>query len=220
MAASLSPHRPSLAALISFSTSSAVTYSRVRKDALVGRPCGAQLSDLRCLARPRPVSNSLANPWLRSLGLAAIWFFSGKCQRPPTRRRLLGQGEPPYRCRSRPRERGPAGARDVDCREGHGGTCARPSIKGLRDFFAKTFRPPPLHQAGRLSGPITGASGCTRRGAWRPRRGPPWADSGHSLLRPESAVARKERTFLDGASQDSLQPQYQCRTRCWTVCRN
>jgi hypothetical protein len=35
-----------------------------------------------------------------------------------------------------------------------------------------------------------------------------WADSGHSLLTPESAVARKERTFLDGASQDSLQPQY------------
>jgi len=34
-----------------------------------------------------------------------------------------------------------------------------------------------------------------------------WADSGHSLLRPEGAVARKERTFLDGASQDSLQPQ-------------
>jgi Uncharacterized protein conserved in bacteria (DUF2255) len=36
-----------------------------------------------------------------------------------------------------------------------------------------------------------------------------WADSGHSLLRPEGAVARKERTFLGGASQDSLQPQYQ-----------
>ena len=41
MAASLSPHRPPLAALISFSTSSAVTYSRVRKDGFVGRPWGA-----------------------------------------------------------------------------------------------------------------------------------------------------------------------------------
>ena len=47
-----------------------------------------------------------------------------------------------------------------------------------------------------------------------------WADSGHSLLRMEGAVALKERTFLGSGSQDSLQPQYQCRTRCWTVSRN
>jgi len=44
MAASLSPHRPPLAALINFSTSLAVTYSRERRDALVGRPGPAALT--------------------------------------------------------------------------------------------------------------------------------------------------------------------------------
>jgi hypothetical protein len=50
-----------------------------------------------------------------------------------------------------------------------GGTCAWPSIRGLTDFFSKTFRPSPLHQAGRLSRPSRARLGVragVREGEW------------------------------------------------------
>ena len=57
--------------------------------------------------------------------------------------------------------------------EGHaGGTCARPSIKGLRDFFAKTFRPPIPPSEPPIGSHYWRVWKRTRgRGAWRPRRG-------------------------------------------------
>ena len=63
-------------------------------------------------------------------------------------------------------------------------------------------RLPPLHRAN-LEGRLRVEGGSCRANSDRLR----WADSRHSLLRPEGVVASKERTFLDDASQDSLQPQ-------------
>ena len=58
--------------------------------------------------------------------------------------------------------------------EDHGGTCARPSIKGLRDFFSKIF--PPL---------------LTKRSPIGSHRGRVW-------VYVKGCVASTERTALGG----------------------
>jgi hypothetical protein len=73
--------------------------------------------------------------------------------------------------------------------------------KALR--FLRQNIPAPLHQAGRLSVPIAGASGCTCGGAWRARRLPPWADSAPTGIALGRTAVRAVAAVPSGA-RDSL----------------